>query len=303
MREILKVNGLVKNYGDINAVQGISFVVNEGDFFAFLGPNGAGKSTTINIICTLLDFDSGQVTIDGLELGIDDKSIRERIGVVFQDNVLDKRLSVKQNLAIRGSFYGLSQVKLNEKIAELSKLLSLESFINQKYGTLSGGQRRKSDIARALINTPKLLILDEPTTGLDPKTRKEVWEIINKLREDENITIFLTTHYMEEASSANQVVIINNGRIIANGTPEQLRIQYSHDTLKLIPRDDKLYSVLKDNNIDYIKKVDLVEIKIKDSLFAIDLLNEVREYIEAFEVVRGSMDDVFINITGIELGT
>jgi len=299
--DIITVKDLHKSYDDIEAVKGISFSVKEGDFFAFLGPNGAGKSTTINIICTLLDHDLGEITVDGHKIGFEDNSIRKKVGVVFQENILDKRLTVRQNLDIRGSFYGLSQNDLDDKISEIQGLLGIDSFIDQRYGTLSGGQRRKADIARALINTPKILILDEPTTGLDPKTRAEVWDIIQKLRADKHITIFLTTHYMEETSVANQVVIINDGEIVASGSPEELKLKYSHDILKVVPTQNGVEDIIKSLGLEYDKNADYIRIKINDCFEALDVLPKIQNLIKSFEVIRGNMDDVFINITGTRL--
>lgn len=295
---MINVQDLHKSYGEIEAVKGISFTVNEGDFFAFLGPNGAGKSTTINMICTLLDIDSGLIEVDGLAVGKKDQEIRKKLGVVFQNSMLDNKLSVRQNLDIRGSFYGIAQMDLNERIESITDLLHMSSFIDQKYGTLSGGQRRKADIARALINEPKILMLDEPTTGLDPKTRKEVWNIIDALRK-KNMTIFLTTHYMEEAARATKIVIINHGDIIAEGTPDKLRNEYSYDRLRLMYKDISIISKL--TGYDYDIQNDVIELKI-GSMKAIDIINEVKDQIEAYEVIRGNMDDVFLNITGSELG-
>lgn len=297
MSEIISVKDLKKSYEKVDAVKGISFSVKQGEFFAFLGPNGAGKSTTINIICTLLAKDSGEVTVDGFDVGSEDKHIREQIGVVFQANMLDRRLSVRQNLDIRGSFYSIDQKELDSRIENISRLLHMESFLDQKYGTLSGGQKRKADIARALINKPKLLILDEPTTGLDPKTRKEVWDIINDLRK-EDMTIFLTTHYMEEAVHATNIVIINHGEIVAEGTPEELRNKYSYDRLRLFYKDKSLIENL--NGYEYVIENDVVIIKVS-SLKALDIINKVKDKIESFEVIRGNMDDVFLNITGQQL--
>jgi multidrug/hemolysin transport system ATP-binding protein len=296
---IIDVRGLVKRYGDLEAVRSISFSVEEGGFFAFLGPNGAGKSTTINIICTLLSHDDGAVIVDGNTLGDNDDKIRHSVGVVFQNNMLDKKLSVRENLSIRGSFYGLSNADLKDRIKTISEQLSMEGFIDQRYGTLSGGQRRRADIARALINQPKILILDEPTTGLDPKTRKEVWAVIERLRQ-ENMTIFLTTHYMEEAAKASMVVVIDEGVIVAQGTPEQLRQRYSKDALRLSGDISGITSMLKTLQQPFEVFEDVVNVYVP-SMKALDLLNRIRGDISAFEVVRGTMDDVFINITGKEL--
>ncbi|MCF7932237.1 MAG: ATP-binding cassette domain-containing protein [Acholeplasmataceae bacterium] len=298
-QKIIEVNGLVKTYGDLMAVKGISFAVEEGGFFAFLGPNGAGKSTTINIICTLLGHDDGHVSVNHHILGKDDDQIRKTVGVVFQNNMLDKKLSVRENLNIRGGFYDLDKKTLAQRIQKLTEQLSMENFISQQYGTLSGGQRRRADIARALINQPKILILDEPTTGLDPKTRKEVWSVIEKLRK-ENMTIFLTTHYMEEAAKASHVVVIDEGLIVAEGTPESLRQAYSRDVLRLSGNIPKIRTMLETLKQDYEITEDVVNVYLP-SLEALDLLSKIRSDLTAFEVVRGTMDDVFINITGKEL--
>lgn len=291
---MIKVRNLRKSYGELEAVKGISFDVKAGEFFAFLGPNGAGKSTTINIICTLLEKNEGEILVDGLSIGKEDAAIRERIGVVFQSNMLDKKLSVRQNLDIRGGFYNIPQKELDERIKSISSILHMDSFLNQKYGTLSGGQRRKADIARALVNQPKLLILDEPTTGLDPKTRKEVWNIINELRK-KNMTIFLTTHYMEEAARASNIVIIDHGEIIAEGTPDYLRNEYSFDRLRLLYKDKSIFELLE--QFEYVVLNDVIEIKL-NSIKSIDVLNKVKDHILAYEMIRGNMDDVFLNITG-----
>ena len=210
----IEVKGLVKNYEEVEAVKGISFHVEEDSFFAFLGPNGAGKSTTINIIATLLEKTDGEITVFDKKVGKDDQEIRKEIGIVFQNSMLDKLLTVKENLEIRASFYGMTKSEMEERIDAINNLLEIRPFYNQRYGKLSGGQKRKADIARALLNWPKVLILDEPTTGLDPKSRKDIWTLINRLRTEENVTIFLTTHYMEEAMDANYVVIIDHGKIL-----------------------------------------------------------------------------------------
>jgi multidrug/hemolysin transport system ATP-binding protein len=222
--EIIIVENLKKSYGNVKAVNGIDFFVNEGELFAFLGPNGAGKTTTIDIICTLLAPDAGKVSVNGYKLGKNDDKIRQCIGVVFQDSILDNLLTVKENLFTRGSFYGMPQRQLAEAVKKAAEAADILSFINRPYGKLSGGQRRRADIARALVNTPKVLFLDEPTTGLDPQTRKSVWDTIRSLQKDTGMTVFLTTHYMEEAAGADYVAIIDNGLISAKGTPGELRV-------------------------------------------------------------------------------
>ena len=252
MPEIITVENLKKSYGNVKAVNGIDFFVNEGELFAFLGPNGAGKTTTIDVICTLLAPDAGTVTVNGYKLGKNDDKIRQCIGVVFQDSILDNLLTVKENLFTRGSFYGMSQKQLAEAVKKAAGAADVSSFINRPYGKLSGGQRRRADIARALVNTPKVLFLDEPTTGLDPQTRKSVWDTIRSLQKDTGMTVFLTTHYMEEAAGADYVAIIDNGLISAKGTPGELREKYSSDTLHLLPKDNiKLEEFLKGQDIGY----------------------------------------------------
>jgi len=292
----LSVKDLKKSYGTFEAVKGISFDVKKQDFFAFLGPNGAGKSTTINILCTLLEKDSGNVLVNGFELGKDDDEIRKNIGIVFQTHMLDDKLSVKENLMIRGRFYQMSKASLTDQINTLTKELHMEDFINQKYGTLSGGQKRRADIARALINAPKLLILDEPTTGLDPKTREDVWAYIEQLREKE-MTIFLTTHYMEEAAKASHVAIIDQGIIVASGTPTALKRLHSYDLLKLEGEIESIKHYLEANAMAYEIKESLIYVQIS-SKASIPLIHDLSSYIESFEMIQGSMDDVFINLTG-----
>ncbi len=297
--DFLTVNQLTKRYGSLTAVNGISFSVPKQAFFAFLGPNGAGKSTTINIISTLLNHDAGEVFVDGHQLGQDDDAIRKNIGIVFQTHMLDDRLSIRENLAIRGRFYGLSNAKLKAQIDTLVEELSMQGFIDQKYGKCSGGQKRRADIARALINEPNLLILDEPTTGLDPKTREEVWAYIETLRK-RNMTLFLTTHYMEEAAEASHVAVIHQGNIIAEGTPSELKSQYSHDVLKLEGTKSKIRPYLKAHGWAFEEKDHRFIVK-ASSLEALDILQALKPSIKRFEVIQGSMDDVFLNLTGRDL--
>ena len=296
----IEIKNLKKTYDDIEAVKGISFDVEKDSFFAFLGPNGAGKSTTINIIATLLREDSGDVKVFGHELGKEDSKIRNKIGVVFQNSVLDELLSVKENLHIRGSFYGLSTEDIDQRIEEINELLEIKPFYNQRYGLLSGGQKRKADIARALLNWPEILILDEPTTGLDPKSRLDIWKLINLLRVEKEITVFLTTHYMEEVVDANKVVIINEGEIVATGSSEELRLKYSNDRVKIIPKNG-FEEILKKDKVEYYFTNDVINIIVDDCFNGFDLVEKYKEHIKEFEILRGSMDDVFVNITGRKL--
>ncbi|MHB8279350.1 MAG: ABC transporter ATP-binding protein [Candidatus Humimicrobiaceae bacterium] len=296
---IISVSNLKKRYGNVEAVKGIDFYVNEGELFAFLGPNGAGKTTTIDIICTLLKPDDGVVKVNSYILGEQDDKIRKSIGVVFQDSILDNLLTVKENMYTRGSFYGLSSKELANAVGKASRAAGVESFMNRPYGKLSGGQRRRSDIARALVNTPKILFLDEPTTGLDPQTRKSVWDTIRGLQKGTGMTVFLTTHYMEEAANADYVAIIDNGLISAKGTPAELRAKYTTDMLRLLPKDsDKLAVFLNDQDIKYAVSGGFFTIPVSNTLDALPIVNNAESMILGFEVVNGSMDDAFVNITG-----
>ena len=297
---IIKISNLKKSYGEIKAVDGISFEVKRGSLFAFLGVNGAGKSTTINILCTLLDKDEGDVEILGYNFDCDEKKIREMVGVVFQGSILDKTLSVKDNLTIRASFYGLSGEMWKKRLKELTEILDLNDILKRKYGKLSGGQRRRIDIARALINHPSILILDEPTTGLDPQTRKTVWNIIEKLRVEHQVTVFLTTHYMEESSAADKVVIIDAGKIVASGSPIELKNKYSSDKLFIYGREtNKLNDAL--SNYKYLYEDNKYKVYVSGGEEVKTILEKNKALITDFEVIKGDMDDVFLNVTGKKL--
>jgi multidrug/hemolysin transport system ATP-binding protein len=302
MDKIIEVKNLSKSYGSIKAVKDISFYVEKGKLFAFLGPNGAGKSTTIDIICTFLKKDSGNIVIDGLELGKDDDEIRGRIGAVFQDGLLDNLLTVEENLMIRGGLYKNKKEDLKAAVDEIAEIMGITEILKRPYGKLSGGQRRRCDIARALINKPQILFLDEPTTGLDPQTRKSVWETIQRLQKSNNMTLFLTTHYMEEAAEADYVIIIDEGKIAAKGTPAYLRETYAKDKLSLMCREVKTVSgLLAQKNIENVIISDCVCVELKETMEALQIVQDVKEYITGFEVTAGTMDDAFIGITGKEI--
>ncbi|MDF2596981.1 MAG: transporter ATP-binding protein [Clostridia bacterium] len=299
MSDIIKIEKLKKTYGKIEAVKEIDFYVETGKLFAFLGPNGAGKSTTIDILCTLLKPSSGQVIIDGHILGKEDDAIRNKIGVVFQNSVLDPLLSVRENLITRARFYGMNKEKIKEAVRSAALTADVMAFIDRPYGKLSGGQRRRADIARALINTPKILFLDEPTTGLDPKTKESVWQTIFELQKKTAMTIFLTTHYMEEAATADYIIIIDHGEIVAKGTPYDLQAQYSSDSLRIKPKNrDALMQLLTSEEMSYMEKNDLILSNISSTVSIIPFLVKAAPYIDSFEVIHGSMEDVFLNITG-----
>ncbi len=298
--DVIKVENLKKNYGEIEAVKDISFTVKKNSFFAFLGPNGAGKSTTINILATLLEKNAGKINILDYEIGKDDALIRSKIGIVFQNSMLDDLLTVKENLIVRASFYQIKKKALLKRLDEINEILEIASFLNQRYGELSGGQRRKADIVRALINKPEILILDEPTTGLDPQSRKDIWKLIEKLRENNELTIFLTTHYMEEVLDASKVVVIDHGKIVAIGSSEELRMKYSSDRIKIIPSKN-LEKVLKQDKVKYYIVNNTINILLDNCFKGIDFVEKYRKDILEFEILRGDMDDVFLNITGRKL--
>lgn len=296
MDHILDVKDLHKSYKDIKAVKGISFHVKRGSLFAFLGPNGAGKSTTINMITTLLDKDKGEILLNGQT---DETYFREKIGVVFQNNVLDDLLTVKQNLIFRGSLYLKTKEAVHQRYEELSQFLNLSEFENQPFGKLSGGQKRRTEIARALFANPELLLMDEPTTGLDPETRQMVWKVIDDLRKKDGLTIFLTTHYMEEAVNADHVVIIDKGLIKVQGTPAELKDKYSHDRLKIVAYDKKeLQKALDTEKMSYDVVADQIIIKVDETEEIFRILDTYRTNIKSFEAIKGTMDDVFINVVG-----
>ncbi len=302
MEHIIEVSGLQKSYGQVHAVKGIDFYVEQGKIFAFLGPNGAGKSTTIDIICTFLQSDAGKVEVDGHLLGRDDNAIRHTIGAVFQDGLLDPLLTVSENLHIRAGFYGLKGKQLEKTIRDIAERMGIKEIMKRPYGKLSGGQRRRCDIARALVNTPKILFLDEPTTGLDPQTRKSVWETITKLQHDTGMTIFLTTHYMEEAAEADYVIVIDNGNIVAKGTPSDLKERFTSDKLTLTTKESEaLASRLTAAGLAPEVVADRVTLKVPNTLAALPLLDTYKDAITGFTVTTGTMDDAFIAITGKEI--
>ena len=296
---IIEIENLSKSFKDVKAVSDLSFSVNKGELFAFLGVNGAGKSTTISIICNQLKKDSGKIVIDGVDIDKNSESINSKLGVVFQASVLDGFLTVYDNLKNRAALYGIYGKEFEKRLDELSDILNFKDLLKRSVKKLSGGQRRKIDIARALFHHPKILILDEPTTGLDPQTRKNIWDVINKLRKEEQITVLLTTHYMEEAADADYVVIIDSGKKVASGTPLELKNKYTGDfiTLYNVKEEDVIklgfpYEVIRD----------AYRIAIPDTKTASDLIIEHQDIFNDFEITKGKMDDVFLQVTGKKLG-
>lgn len=294
-QDIIKVEHLSKSFGKIKAVQDISFSVKRGERFAFLGVNGAGKSTTISMLCGLLQKDKGDIYIDGEKVSGSEKDNKRKLGIVFQDSVLDKKLSVLDNLKYRAALYGIFGEELDRDINSLLNLLNLKDILNRPVEKLSGGQRRRADIARALIHKPKILILDEPTTGLDPATRKLVWEVVDKLQEKDGLTVFLTTHYMEEAATADRITIINEGKIIAEGTPLELKTRYAFDYLYLYGVSKK---DIQNLGLKYEKIPDGYRLELPELSIVAKLIKQNPALFTDFEVMKGRMDDVFINATG-----
>ena len=298
-QNVIEVKKLNKSFGTVKAVRDLSFQVEKGELFAFLGVNGAGKSTTISILCGQLQKDSGTVKINGMEHDFLGKGIGCLFGIVFQDSVLDKPLTVKENLKSRASLYGITGKAFDKRLKELIGLLKFEDYLNRPVGKLSGGQRRRIEIARDLLHKPEILILDEPTTGLDPQTRKTLWHVIEKLREEEHMTVFLTTHYMEEAAAASYVVILDKGSIIAEGTPHELKEKYVEDTISLYGvTEEEVKSLGK----PYKPIRDGYQLTVSSTLEATELIVTNRELFRDYEVVKGGMDDVFLAATGKVLG-
>ena len=299
IKNIIEIKGLCKSFGDVKAVQDLSFEVREGELFAFLGVNGAGKSTTINVMCAQLSKDAGSVVIDGCDLDTGTTDIKSRIGVVFQDSVLDKALTVRDNLESRAALYGIVGKEFKERLAELSELLGFSDLLGRTLGKLSGGQRRRIDIARALLHRPKILILDEPTTGLDPQTRKLIWETVDGLRKSENMTVFLTTHYMEEAAEADYVVIIDSGKISAKGTPLELKNAYTGDFITLYGVSEEQ---VKELRVDAQRIRDAYRLAVPNTAAATELIIGHPDIFRDYEITKGRMDDVFLAVTGKRLG-
>lgn len=298
MEDIIKIEHLYKSYGEVKAVQDLSFRVKKGELFAFLGLNGAGKSTTISIMCGQLKKDGGRVEINGKNLDEAPDEIKRELGVVFQNSVLDKPISVRENLKTRAALYGIYGEAFEQRMAELTDLFELSDILNRPIGKLSGGQKRRVDVARALLHKPSILILDEPTTGLDPQTRKTVWNIIEGLRRSENMTVFLTTHYMEEAAGADYVVILDAGKIVAEGTPLELKNQFTGDYIFLYTDEDAVKRLGK----PYEAVADGFRVALRDTAEATELILKYPDIFVDYEIVKGKMDDVFLNATGKDLG-
>ncbi|MCI9083394.1 MAG: ABC transporter ATP-binding protein [Lachnospiraceae bacterium] len=300
METAITVKHLKKYYQNVKAVDNISFSVAKGEFFGFLGVNGAGKSTTINMLCTLQKPTSGEAWVSGYKLGKENEAIKNHIGVVYQTNCLDKRLTVLENLMIWGSLYESDSRKLKKNLGYVIEILNLKDVLKRPFGKLSGGQKRRCEIGRALMHMPDILFLDEPTTGLDPAARKSVWETVTMLQKEMNMTVFLTTHYMEEAAKADHIGIMSEGHFVEYGTPFSLKETYARDKLYLIPAEGQRKRVqeeLKKHQIEFTEKEECLLTKIENTLDALPLLNDIQGLLQGFEVIQGTMDDVFLNVT------
>ncbi len=292
---IIEIKSLSKAFDKIQAVNDISFKVKRGELFAFLGVNGAGKSTTISIMCGRLAKDEGTVIINGADIDKNPDLAKRSLGVVFQNSYLDKSLTVNDNLRYKAALYGITGREYDERIKELSAMFSLEEIFARPVGKLSGGQKRRVDIARALLHSPEILVLDEPTTGLDPQTRSMVWSVIEKLRREKGVTVFLTTHYMEEAADADYIVVLDSGNVVAEGTPLALKNIYTKDHITLYGVSEEQVKAL---GFPYTTVQSAYRLYVANTSEAARLIRENPDLFVDFEITKGKMDDVFIAVTG-----
>ena len=302
MQNIVEVQNFVKQYGSFTAVDNISFTVEAGSIFAFLGPNGAGKSTTINTLCTIFEKTSGALTIDGKDLALDKDGVRSVIGVVFQDTTLDIKMTVQENMEMHCHFYGIPRQEIPSRIDFVLEIVDLADWKKALVSSLSGGMKRRVEIARSLLHDPKVLFLDEPTTGLDPQTRAHIWDYITKLQKEKNITIFLTTHYMDEAEICSKVAVMDGGKIIALDTPYHLKQKYTTDKAYLTVQDGlALEDAMQRFGFSYKPKAGYYSLIVHSLPALLDLLQEQKENIMDLEIKKGTLNDVFLEITGKDI--
>lgn len=302
MKKIIEVEHFTKRYGDFTAVDDISFTVDESSIFAFLGPNGAGKTTTINTLCTILDKTQGNIKINGHDASKEKALVRKDIGIVFQDSTLDEKMTVEENLKYHCAFYKVPKNEVANRINFALDLVELSDWKRAVVGSLSGGMKRRVEIARGLVHYPKVLFLDEPTTGLDPQTRANVWEYIQRLQKQKNITIFLTTHYMDEAEVCSKIVVMDHGKIIAHDTPENLKKQYTSIEIKAVcSESETLQNTLRNRSVPYHTNENTIIFQTKQPSLAMEILSACKEKIIDFEVKKGTLNDVFLAITGKEI--
>lgn len=299
MNSIIEVKNFSKKYGDFTAVNDISFSVEEGTIFAFLGPNGAGKSTTINTLCTIFEKTSGTLIIDGKDVTTQKSEVRSTIGVVFQDSTLDSKMTIEENLKLHCVFYNIPKKEVEERIQFVLKLVDLLGERKKLVGALSGGMKRRVEIARGLIHYPKVLFLDEPTTGLDPQTRAHIWQYILKLQKERNITIFLTTHYMEEAEICNKIAIMDGGVIVAHDTPYALKKEFTKDKAYITTKKEpELEQLLAQYDLKYVKKEGYYKVDAENIDLLLQVLSIQKDDITDIEIKKGTFNDVFLEITG-----
>ena len=297
----VSVNGLVKRYDEIEAVRGIDFEVAGGEIFGFLGPNGAGKSTTINMLCTLVRPSGGSAQVAGHDVVRERDEVRRNIGLVFQDTTLDGYLSAEQNLRLHAELYGVPRELLRERMRQVMEMVELWERRASLVNTFSGGMKRRLEIARGLLHSPRVLFLDEPTVGLDPQTRSSIWSYIRELKEREDITIFLTTHYMDEAEYCDRIAIMDQGRIIVLDTPEALKAKVGKDRVQIETDDDRAtIAALRERfGVEATLAEGAVTFGVAEGEhFVPRLFAELGLPIRAVSVARPSLDDVFMSYTG-----
>jgi len=298
----IEVERFTKKYGDFRAVDDISFSVEEGSIFAFLGPNGAGKSTTINTLCTIQEKTSGTLRINGNDVTHSQAKVRNDIGIVFQECTLDQKLSVRENLKLHCDFYGVRRSDIAERIRFVLELVDIAEWQDAPVSALSGGLKRRAEIARGLVHFPKVLFLDEPTAGLDPQTRANVWEYIQAIQKRRNITIFLTTHYLEEAEICDQLAIIDHGKLVAHDTPYNLKKRHTRTTTKIIAADlDPILRHCADRCLEYIVQDGRLTIISTEIGPVMDVVALFKDSIRDIEINKGTLDDVFLSLTGKEI--
>ncbi|UOQ84944.1 ATP-binding cassette domain-containing protein [Gracilibacillus salinarum] len=302
MNSVISVKDLTKTYKKVEAVKGISFDVKEGEIFGFLGPNGAGKSTTINMICTMLKATSGEIIINGYDANKEKDEVRASIGIIFQENTLDEKLTANENLKLHCRFYNVPKEKRDARILEVLEIVDLVDEQNQRVEEYSGGMKRRLEIARGLLHYPKVLFLDEPTVGLDPNTRAHLWEYILKLKEKEGITMFLTTHYLDEAEISDRVAIMDQGEIIAIDSPAALKDQLGGDMIELSTEDNdaalkEIEEKISDAEVEV--KDDTIHLKVSSSdAFISKFIKTLEIPITALNIRKPTLNDVFLAYTG-----
>ncbi|MGO9029277.1 MAG: ATP-binding cassette domain-containing protein [Acidimicrobiales bacterium] len=299
----VEVHGLSKHYGDLVAVDGIDFSVAQGEIFAFLGPNGAGKSTTIKMLCTLAHPTSGGATVAGFDVGTQAKSVRRHIGLVFQEQTLDDQLTAQENLRFHAVLYGVPHDQVDARITRVLDLVALSDRRKDLVSTYSGGMARRLEIARGMLHTPKVLFLDEPTVGLDPQTRALIWEDIQRLRKEEGVTIFLTTHYMDEAEYAERIAIIDHGSIIALDTPDVLKASVGSDTVSLETSDDQAALASLQRAGYEVQRIEggLTAFVADEEAAVGPIVAAAGVPVRTVRAHRPTLDDVFLHFTGREI--